>query len=130
MDIHEAIAISQERLAGEGATMHDLLGRLRDRISPVLIGEQEWEHLLARAGTLPITMGAQPFGFELPLHDRRPRADFGVSRASGSGTAGGTLKTLGRRTKGCCRGAPNGRPAVGARPPWSMDTRRARTQRG
>ena len=84
MDIHEAIAISQERLAGEGATMHDLLGRLRDRISPVLIGEQEWEHLLARAETLPITMGAQPFGFELPLHDSRPRADFGVSLASGN----------------------------------------------
>ena len=84
MDIHEAIAISQERLAGEGATMHDLLGHLRDRISPVLIGEQEWEHLLARAGTLPIAMGAQPFGFELPLHDGRPRADFGVSLASGN----------------------------------------------
>ena len=84
MNIHEAIAISQERLAGEGATMHDLLGHLRDRISPVLIGEQEWEHLLARAGTLPITMGAQPFGFELPLHDSRPRADFGVSLASGN----------------------------------------------
>ncbi len=84
MDIHEAIAITQERLAGEGATMHDLLGHLRGRISPVLIGEQEWEHLLARAGTLPITMGAQPFGFELPLHDRRPRADFGVSLASGN----------------------------------------------
>ena len=84
MDIHEAIAISQERLAGEGATMHDLLRHLRDRISPVLIGEQEWEHLLARAETLPITMGAQPFGFELPLHDRRPRADFGVSLASGN----------------------------------------------
>ncbi|MDE0073129.1 MAG: hypothetical protein OXR82_15505 [Gammaproteobacteria bacterium] len=84
MDIHEAIAITQERLAGEGATMHDLLGHLRDRISPVLIGEHEWEHLLARAGTLPITMGAQPFGFELPLHDSRPRADFGVSLASGN----------------------------------------------
>ena len=84
MDIHEAIAISQERLAEEGATMHDLLGRLRDRISPVLIGEREWENLLARAGTLPITMGAQPFGFELPLHDSRPRADFGVSLASGN----------------------------------------------
>ena len=84
MDIHEAIAITQERLAGEGATMHDLLGHLRNRISPVLIGEQEWEHLLARADTLPITMGAQPFGFELPLHDSRPRADFGVSLASGN----------------------------------------------
>ena len=84
MDIHEAIAITQERLAGEGATMHDLLGHLRDGISPVLIGEQEWERLLARAETLPITMGAQPFGFELPLHDSRPRADFGVSLASGN----------------------------------------------
>ena len=84
MDIEQAIAISQERLAEEGATMEDLFGRLRDRISPVLIGEREWECLLARAGALPITMGAQPFGFELPLHDGRPRADLGVSLAYGN----------------------------------------------
>ncbi|MXY12817.1 MAG: hypothetical protein F4Y46_02105 [Chloroflexi bacterium] len=84
MDIEQAIAISQERLAEEGATMEDLFGRLRDSISPVLIGEREWECLLARAGALPITMGAQPFGFELPLHDGRPRADLGVSLAYGN----------------------------------------------
>ena len=84
MDINAAIAVTQERLAGEGATMEDLLGRLRGRISPDLIGESEWGQLLERAATLPITMGAQPFGFELPLQDDRPQADFGVSLASGN----------------------------------------------
>ena len=29
-------------------------------------------------------MAALPFGFELPLHERRPEADFGVSLASGT----------------------------------------------
>ena len=84
MEIDAAIALSQERLQKEGSTMHDLLGRLRNRISPVLIGDRAWEHLLERARTLPITMGAQPFGFELPLQDGRPRADLGVSLASGN----------------------------------------------
>ena len=84
MKIDAAIALTQERLEKEGATMHDLLGRLRNRISPALVGEREWEQLLERAGSLPITMGAQPFGFELPLQDSRPRADLGVSLASGN----------------------------------------------
>ena len=84
MDIFEAIALTQDRLAKEGSNMGELLGHLRNRISPALIGEQEWERILACARTLPITMGAQPFGFELPLHDSEPKADFGASLASGN----------------------------------------------
>ena len=88
MNIDEAVILTQERLAEEGGTMGDLLGRFRDRISPVLIGVSEWERILDCAGKLPITMGALPFGFELPLHSPRPEADFGASLASGTRSAG------------------------------------------
>ena len=84
MDIFEAIALTQDRLAEEGSSMRDLLGNFRNRISTALIGEREWERILECAGKLPITMGAQPFGFELPLQDPRPKADLGVSLASGN----------------------------------------------
>lgn len=84
MDIFESIALTQDRLVEEGASMGELLGHFRNRISPVLIGEREWDRILDRARQLPITMGAQPFGFELPLHTSRPEADFGVSLASGN----------------------------------------------
>ena len=84
MDIDEAVALTQDRLVDEGASMGELLGHFRSGISPVLIGEREWERVLQCARALPVTMGAQPFGFELPLHDRRPVADLGVSLASGN----------------------------------------------
>ncbi len=84
MNIDEAVLLTQDRLTEEGGTMADLLDRFRSRISPVLIGNREWKLILERAGRLPISMGAQPFGFELPLHDSRPVADFGVSMASGN----------------------------------------------
>ena len=87
MEIDEAIALTQDRLAEEGDTMGELLGHFRNRISPVLIGDPEWERILECAGRLPITMGALPFGFELPVHERRPAADFGASLASGTRTA-------------------------------------------
>ena len=87
VNIDEAVILTQERLAKEGGTMGDLLGHFRDRISPVLIGEYEWERILDCAGKLPITMGALPFGFELPLHSPRPEADFGASLASGTRSA-------------------------------------------
>ncbi len=87
MDIDEAVTLTQDRLAREGGTMGDLLRHFRNRISPVLIGNPEWDLVLDCAGKLPITMGALPFGFELPLHEPRPKADFGVSLASGTGTA-------------------------------------------
>ena len=84
MDIDDAIALTQDRLVDEGASMGELLGHFRNRISPVLVGAQEWESVLECARELPVTMGAQPFGFELPLHDSRPVADLGVSLASGN----------------------------------------------
>ena len=87
MDIDEAVTLTQDRLAEEGDTMRDLLGHFRGRISPILIGDSEWERILDCASKLPITMGALPFGFELPLHAHRPEADFGVSLASGTRTA-------------------------------------------
>ena len=67
--------------------MGELLGGFRNRISPVLIGDPEWQRILDCAANLPITMGALPFGFELPLHERSPEADFGASLASGTRTA-------------------------------------------
>ena len=78
------ILLTQDRLAEEGASMGELIGHFRNRISPALIGEREWERILDCADRLPISMGAQPFGFGLPLHDRRPEADFSVSLASGN----------------------------------------------
>ena len=84
MEIDEAVTLTQDRLTQEGGTMADLLGHFRSGISPILIGDSEWEDILGCAGTLPITMGALPFGFELPLHAREPQADFGVSLASGT----------------------------------------------
>ena len=88
MDIDAAVTLTQDRLAEEGGTMGELLGHFRNRISPVLIGDPEWERILDCASNLPITMGALPFGFELPLHEHSPEADFGVSLASGTRTAG------------------------------------------
>ncbi len=87
MSIDEAIVRVQDRLAGEGGSMGELLGHFRNRISPVLIGDREWERVLRYADRLPITMGAFPFGFELPLHERSPQADLGVSVTGGSEAA-------------------------------------------
>ena len=87
MDIDEAVALTQDRLAEEAGTMGELLVHFRNGISPILIGDPEWERILECARKLPVTMGALPFGFELPLHERRPEADFGVSLASGTRSA-------------------------------------------
>ena len=87
MEIDEAVTLTQERLAQEGATMADLLKHFRNRVAPVLVGDPQWERILECAGKLPVTMGALPFGFELPLHEPGPEADFGASLASGTRTA-------------------------------------------
>jgi len=86
MLIDEAVTLTQGRLAEEGSTMGDLLEHFRNRISPVLVGDTQWARILQCARQLPITMGALPFGFELPLHEPRPEADFGVALASGTST--------------------------------------------
>ena len=82
MDTDKAIAVTQERLGGEGESMADLLGKFRDRISPTLVGEPQWQRILACGARLPIELGALPFGFELPLQERQPLADLGVSMTS------------------------------------------------
>ncbi|WP_420604419.1 hypothetical protein [Methylobacterium sp.] len=87
MDIDEAVSVTQDRLAEEGGTMADLLGHFRKWISPILVGGPEWERIIECARKLPVTMGALPFGFELPLDEQRPVADFGVSLASGTRAA-------------------------------------------
>ena len=84
MNIDQAVTLTQDRLAEEGGGMGELLAHFRNRISPVLIGDRHWEHVLECARDLPVTMGALPFGFELPLHDPEPVADLGVSLASGT----------------------------------------------
>ena len=87
ISIDEAILLTQERLAEEGASMGDLLEHFRERISPVLIGDSQWVRVLDCAARLPITMAALPFGFELPLHVKAPLADFGASLAAGTRSA-------------------------------------------
>ena len=86
MNLDEAIKKTQDRLAAEGGTMGDLLLHFRNKISPVLIGDHQWELILERARKFPIVVGALPFGFELPLHEHQPIADFGVSLESGTST--------------------------------------------
>ena len=87
MNFEEGLAVTQERLAGEAGSMAEVLERLRGQISPVLIGDREWESVLERARDLPAAMAAFPFGFELPLHETRPGADLGVSVVGGTGPA-------------------------------------------
>ena len=87
MHIDEAVMLTQDRLGQEGSTMGELLGHFRNSTSRSLIGEPEWERIHECAERLPITMGALPFGFELPLQSRIPEADFGASLASGTATA-------------------------------------------
>ena len=84
MRIDAQWAVTEERLLHEANSFGEMLERLRGRISTLLIGNREWEGLLERTGELPATMAAFPFGFELPLHERRPRADLGVSVVGGS----------------------------------------------
>ncbi|MDE0309563.1 MAG: hypothetical protein OXI60_06995 [Acidiferrobacterales bacterium] len=84
MDTDQAVKLTQDKLAQEGGTMGDLLARFRSMISPVLIGDHQWERILQTAGDFPIIVGALPFGFELPLHESQPIADLGVSLSAES----------------------------------------------
>ena len=84
MNIDQAVTLTQDRLAEEGGSMGELLGHFRNRISPVLIGDRQWKCIIECARDLPVTMGALPFGFELPLQNPEPVADLGVSLASGT----------------------------------------------
>ena len=87
MDFDEGVAFTQDRLAEEGGSMGELLEKFRSKISPILIGDRQWRLILECASRLPITMGAFPLGFEIPLHVSEPKADFGASMTSGTRTA-------------------------------------------
>ncbi len=87
MNTEQTWMATEERLLREAGSLGDLLEKLRPRISPALIAGSGWEELLARARSLPATLGAFPVGFELPLHEPRPNADFWVSLVGGSRSA-------------------------------------------
>ena len=87
MNIDQRWDTTEEHLLHGPGSMRELLERFRHRVPPLLVGEREWGRLLERAGGLPATLGAFPFGLELPLHDTRPRADLGVSLLGGSRSA-------------------------------------------
>ncbi len=87
MSIKEDWAATEERLLHEAGSMAELLTQIRPHISARLIDGQDWESLLERAEESPPTMAAFPFGFELPLQDPSPRADFGVSLVGESRSA-------------------------------------------
>jgi len=99
VEIDEAIAQTQRHLSNEGLSMADLLTQFRDRISPTLIGESNWQNILRCATNLPIESAALPFGFELPLHDSEPIADLGVSLARGTKTEDYFQNQLNTRNK-------------------------------
>lgn len=89
MTAPEDWAYTEERLELVAASMGQLLALLRPWISTRLVNGAGWNQLLERAAEAPATMGAFPFGFEIPLQDARPVADFGVTLVGGSRTAAG-----------------------------------------
>ena len=87
MRLEDQWAAAEQQLAREAESLGEILAQLRGHISPVLIEGTGWERLLERARDLPATMAAFPFGFELPLHERRPGGDLGVSVVGGTASA-------------------------------------------
>ena len=87
MRLEDQWAAAEQQLAREAESLGEVLAQLRGHISPVLIEGTGWERLLERARNLPATMAAFPFGFELPLHERRPGGDLGVSVVGGTASA-------------------------------------------
>ncbi len=84
MEYDEGRDFTEKRLAGETDTMAELLGNFRSQIPTSLVGERELKAICDRLGNLPATFAAFPFGFELPLNDNRPVADFGLALAGGT----------------------------------------------
>ena len=93
----EVSEASEDNLLREAESFGDVLELLRDwgAIPAELMSGRSWEALRRRAGELPATAAAFPFGFEMPLHDRRPIADVGVAILGGSRTAA-TIEAAGR----------------------------------
>ena len=80
-------AVTEEGLRREARSLGEVMERLKGRIPPALVGGRGWEGLVQRARGLPANLAAFPFGFELPLHDRRPVADLGVTVVGGTRAA-------------------------------------------
>ncbi len=87
MNIEDHWDATEEDLLRGSGSLRELLQRFRHRIPPLLVGEHGWKRLLERAAGLPATLGAFPFGLELPLHETWPSADLGVSLLGGSRSA-------------------------------------------
>ncbi len=84
----------ESRLSVEADSFGDLLDQFRFEIPAALIGDSQWKHLVAATSSLPATLGAHLFGFEIHLHDPRPVADLGVTVFGGTQT-GGTFLSAG-----------------------------------
>ena len=80
-------AATEQQILAQAPSLGALVEQFRSHISPVLIGGPGWAGLLERARALPVSLGAFGFGFELPLHEREPRADLGVALFEGSRSA-------------------------------------------
>lgn len=87
MAMDERWMATEKALLTQASSLGELFEQIRSRFPSALIDGEGWESLVLRARSLPVTMAAFPFGFELALHDRRPRADLGISLVSGSSTA-------------------------------------------
>ena len=87
MNFNDDWTYTEERLELAAGSMAQLLTQIRPRISSRFIDGGGWIQLLERARDMPATMGSFPFGFEIPLHDAKPIADFGVTLVGGSRTA-------------------------------------------
>ena len=87
MDLEAQRIATEERLLREADSFGGFFDKFRGRVSHQLIGDAEWDNIRERIRDLPVTIAAFPFGFELPLHESRPGADFGVSIIGGSETA-------------------------------------------
>ena len=90
---------TEKSLLNQASSLGELFEQIRSQFPSVLIDGEGWKSLVLRAQSLPVTMAAFPFGFELPLHDHRLRADLGISLVSGSSTAA-TLEQWSRSGKG------------------------------
>ena len=77
----------EEHMLAQADSVGELLGQFRSRVPPELIDGPGWEALLDRAQALPVSLATSGFGFELPLHEREPRADLGVGLFEGSRSA-------------------------------------------
>ena len=79
MIVEDSWRQTEENLAEEGDSFADILRSVRPYVSTDLIGSVHWDRICERASTLPISIAAFPFGFEIPLHKEETSADYGVS---------------------------------------------------